>query len=210
MFKVGDKVKFKKSSLDSGMIDSDESGYYKVISACSEGQWVNIYQNEWLVTYHQNHFEHVKEETMNTNEEETQVSQPIAWEVGQEVWCLLRGKGRVNYVATNGEVDVRFEGNTLQNWYSADGKLTTGKNRTLFFSEPKIEAELFPPKKPFIPVFKKEDVVVVKWADTTQVLVLSEETENKLKVLVDKCGIKTLTYISSSWVRKLNSTNSVV
>ena len=57
--------------------------------------------------------------------------------------------------------------------------------RSLFFSEPKIEAEKFPPKKLFVPAFQKGDVVAVKWADTVQILILEQETERQVK---GNCG----------------------
>lgn len=174
MFKIGDKVKFKKSSLDSGMIDSDESCSNKVIAVCSKGQWVKIYQNGWPVMYHPNHFEHVKEETMNTNEE-----QSINWEVGQEVWCLLRGKGQVNQVGDS-TISVWFD--KFGAWgYSKDGGFAVDSQypRTLFFSEPKIEAELFPPKKPFTPTLKKGDTVVVKHVTFKEAYVLTVDYEEE-------------------------------
>ena len=97
------------------------------------------------------------------HEEETS---PIHWEVGQEVFCLLRGRGFVVRVGGDEEegspytVGVDF-GYTFDN-YTIDGKMFDDhKGRVLFFSEPVVTAELFPPKKPFIPKLKFDDKLMV-------------------------------------------------
>lgn len=178
-FRTGDKVRFKKSSLASGMIDASEEDLFTVQSVSLQRAWLKVKNTFGYYSF--DHLEHIKEETMNTNEE-----QAINWEIGQEVFCLLRGKGVVCAILDNNSYRVEVEFEDTVDRYTVDGRLYEDyKARTLFFSEPKIEAELFPPKKPFVPVFKKGDVVVVKWADTTQVLVLSEETEKQIK---GSCG----------------------
>lgn len=87
----------------------------------------------------------------------------IDWQVGQEVFCLLRGKGFVESVDDNEgspyTVGVDF-GYTFDK-YTIDGKIYDDhKGRVLFFSEPVITAELYPPKKPFAPTLKKGEVVI--------------------------------------------------
>ena len=174
-FRIGDKVKFKKSSLDSGMIDASEEDVFEIMSVFGDN--IQVLTGDYLERFNQNHFEHVKEETMSTNEEWV-----IDWEVGQEVFCLLRGKGVVCAILNEDTYKVEVEFEDTVDKYTVDGRLYEDyKARTLFFSEPKIEAEKFPPKKPFVPVFKKDDVVIVKWADTVQVLILEEETERQVK-----------------------------
>ncbi len=98
---------------------------------------------------------------MNNTEE-----QEIKWEVGQEVFCLLHGKGVVHQIYNTGVdwsegVDVYFRNHGIIR-FKFDGTIGTGFNRSLFFSEPKIEAEKFPPKKPFVPKLKKGDVIFLK------------------------------------------------
>ena len=157
-FNVGDKVKFKKSSLDSGMIDASEEDVFEIMSVFGDN--VQVFTGEFLERFNQNHFEHVKEETMSTNEE-----QIINWEVGQEVFCLIFGKGKVDYIGKDKDISVAFEKDDGIRWYTSDGKYFEDANRTLFFSEPKIEAEKFPPKKPFVPKLKKGDVILVRVKD---------------------------------------------
>ncbi len=166
MFKIGDKVKFKKSSIDIGMIDATEDDVFTILyveKCCvmlkEQGYWWNV-----------NHFEHLKEEIMQEKKIENQPinweGSQIDWQVGQEVWCIIFGKGEV--IEIDGDLPyplrVSFEhGENTEESYTMEGKgYIEAKNRTLFFSEPKIEAEKFPPKKPFVPILKKGDVVFIK------------------------------------------------
>ena len=87
----------------------------------------------------------------------------IDWQVGQEVWCAIYGKGVVEAVLNrDNEIEVRISGDMYV--YTTSGAPFGSKVRTLFFSEPvvKIEGDKYPPKKPFTPTLKKGDEVVVK------------------------------------------------
>lgn len=71
------------------------------------------------------------------------------FKVVQEVWCLVHGKGSVVHIIENDEdygypVIVNFENERYG--YTKDGRYAISGNRTLFFSEPKIEAQEFPSK----------------------------------------------------------------
>ena len=71
------------------------------------------------------------------------------FKVGQTVWCLVHGKGSVVHIIENDEdygypVIVNFEKERYG--YTEDGRYAISGNRTLFFSEPKIEAQEFPSK----------------------------------------------------------------
>lgn len=72
------------------------------------------------------------------------------WKVGQDVWCVLSGKGKVVDASNSPAypVYVKFDnGNTST--YTAEGKYSTGDvHRCLFFSEPKIEGATTPPFEP--------------------------------------------------------------
>ena len=105
----------------------------------------------------------------------------IDWQVGQEVFCLLRSKGVVSKItkeSTTYPVEVDFEHTYDQ--YTLDGKIYDDhKNRVLFFSEPKIEAEKFPPKKTFVATLKKGDLVVVKHKRLEDKAILTVEQEDE-------------------------------
>ena len=69
------------------------------------------------------------------------------FKVGQTVWCVIFGKGKVAdiYEGANYPVQVKFE-NGITETYTKNGQNVVGQNRVLFFSEPKIEAQENPPK----------------------------------------------------------------
>ena len=153
MFKVGDKVKFIESSLASGMIDAKEDDVFTVKDSYNRVVTLEELQG----CYHVTHFEHVQEEVMDNTEE-----QEIEWEVGQEVFCLLRGKGVVTKIRESGTYPIEVDFGETYDSYSSDGKLyVEHKNGCLFFSEPQIIAEKLPPKKPFVPVFEEGDKIIV-------------------------------------------------
>ena len=102
---------------------------------------------------------------VDSAEEKPSETKPIEWEVGQVVWDVLYGKGVVEEVHSGCPypVEVKFADDFRT--YTTDGKLGKELARTLFFSEPVITAELYPPKKPFVPTLKKGDVVLIKVKD---------------------------------------------
>ena len=91
--------------------------------------------------------------------------------VGDDVWCILRGKGKVVMVLTSREqqhcpivVDFKKTINpetgteySNRHQYTKDGRWYQDFNRTLFFSEPKVEASV---TRPFVPTLVGKRVVV--------------------------------------------------
>ena len=93
--------------------------------------------------------------------QESNKVKPDEFRLGDPVWCLIYGKGEVYSIMNNLQdrtypMEVIFE-NGDGNWYTLDGKLDEAGNRTLFFSEPKIEASV---TRPFIPTLMGKRVVV--------------------------------------------------
>lgn len=123
------------------------------------------------------------EEKHSDDKAPTKEGSQIGWEVGQEVFCLLRGKGFVESVDDNEgspyTVGVDF-GYTFDK-YTIDGKIYDDhKGRVLFFSEPVITAELFPPKKSFKSVLKVGGLIAIKdkhCSDAVMVSFLKEDEE---------------------------------
>lgn len=119
-----------------------------------------------------------------------QENKPIPWEVGQVVWDVRYGKGVVDTLAALEDypVGVEFQ-DGMRASYTKDGKNRyEDKYRSLFFSEPKIEAELFPPKKKFVPIFKKGETVVAKKKDGQNTVVFYVDKETELSVESTGCG----------------------
>ena len=119
---------------------------------------------------------------MQTNDSSNQ-GKPDEFRVGDIVWCLIYGKGKVSSLMGSPEcytypVGVCFE-NGDGNWYTLDGKLDEAGNRTLFFSEPKIEASV---TRPFVPTLVGKRVVVLYFDETwtRHPVVVTEETEEKI------------------------------
>lgn len=192
-FKIGDKVKFKKSSLTTGMIDAKEDDVF-TISQFSEEHWgcvVKLFGVYGAVSV--SHLEHVKEETLNSTEE-----QEIKWEVGQEVWDVRNGRGIVKSTEYEGgypifvEFDLKeFGGENVADCYTLDGRYAkTQTLRSLFFSEPKIEAEKFPPKKPFVPTLKQGDKVVMKLDDRICIVTIEKEGEDEIFIEQQVSGFR--------------------
>ena len=75
------------------------------------------------------------------------------------LWDLVYGKGCVAYISNLSAmypVEVDFE-TGYSTWFTKDGKIDEAGNRTLFFSEPKIEASV---ARPFVPTLVGKRVVV--------------------------------------------------
>ena len=115
---------------------------------------------------------------MQTNDSSNQ-GKPDEFRVGDIVWCLIYGKGKVSSLMGSPEcytypVVVCFE-NGDGNWYTLDGKLDEAGNRTLFFSEPKIEASV---TRPFVPTLVGKTVMVQYYDETWTVkpITITEET----------------------------------
>ena len=79
------------------------------------------------------------------------MSEEIKWEAGQEVWDVTFGKGIVVIVEEDNYTDfpviVRFDTYYREESFTKGGKIFDDAERTLFFSEPDMMAEMFPVKK---------------------------------------------------------------
>ena len=117
---------------------------------------------------------------MQTNDSSNQVK-PDEFRVGDTVWCLLNGEGQV--ISTKGhhrsdfKVEVQFKHTAEdETWcYTKDGKMNEGQNRTLFFSEPKVEASV---TRPFVPTLVGKMVLLCPIFGDACSGVISEETTN--------------------------------
>jgi len=108
----------------------------------------------------------------NTTNETNITAQPDEFQVGDEVWCIVSGKGKVTSVADK-LVRVEYPG-MLTVFYTSDGRLSKTSGRVLFFSEPKIEAAV---TRPFVPTLVGKRVVVNVYACYPQLSTVSWEDE---------------------------------
>lgn len=89
------------------------------------------------------------------------MSEEIKWEVGQEVWDVIFGKGVVVTVAedncTDFPVIVLFDIDYREESFTKGGIFFEDTERSLFFSEPEMMAAMFHSKKKFVPALKNGD-----------------------------------------------------
>ncbi len=80
-----------------------------------------------------------------------------AFRVGDVVWDTAYGKGKVVFSDDDTQsVKVVYDNGDIK-WYTQSGKMSPKMNRTLFFSEPKVEASV---TRPFVPTLVGKRVVV--------------------------------------------------
>ena len=110
------------------------------------------------------------------------------FEVGQEVWDTAFGEGEVvdydeeDY--SEHPVKVRFKNGCIET-YTKEGTIFKDCKRSLFFSEPVVTAELFPPKKPSKSVLKAGDLIAIKDEHCSGVVIVSFLKEDDLEVTTE-------------------------
>ena len=114
--------------------------------------------------------------------QESNKVKPDEFQIGDVVWCLLYGKGVIKSVddQENSEFPIRvaFESGE-ETTYKPTGEFYYTLKRTLFFSEPKIEASV---TRPFVPTLVGKRVVV-RYFDKTWArhpVVVTAETEEEI------------------------------
>ena len=150
MFKVGDIVEITEDSSATGMLDFIDGKGYTVEAVDDTTNAVMLLNESWVTEwYHTAHFK-LKEKSKVEKKE-------CLFKEGQVVWDVVYGKGVVDEIVDNLNypVVVCFSDEIMA--YTADGRTFETHGRTLYFSEPKIEAATEPV---FEPVLKKGDVVV--------------------------------------------------
>lgn len=116
---------------------------------------IKVQQNDAVSWYDTRDLKFTKKE-VTVNEE----TKGDAFEIGDIVWCLVYGKGEVISVTDRDDprfpVLVRFlVGEEIT--YKQTGEFYYTCKRTLFFSEPKIEASV---TRPFVPMLKGKKVLI--------------------------------------------------
>ena len=160
-FKIGDKVKLEQW---------DE---YLPIVAVKQFD-ILVRQDADVAWYNTNQFNFTKEQDMQNAQQDQH-----AFQVGDTVWCVIYGEGKVTAVDAYGEcypVNVRFPGDNNQ-CYTRDGKFHIESNRCLYFSEPKVEASI---TRPFVSKLIGKKVLVVSNAGSV-IRTIAEETIDRIR-----------------------------
>ena len=180
--KIGDRIVITNTEQIPSSWTLKEGTYAQVVHIDFEG--ASVAPDGETKTYY---FYSTEYEVVSEKLEQTNSSEAVSWETGQEVWCLLRGKGVVTAFDSYGKVyPVRVDFETgSTDWYTSEGKEESNYNRSLFFSDPQIIADKLPPKKPFIPVLKKGDAIVVQtkvenFVSESYVYTVEHETEDEI------------------------------
>lgn len=136
-----------------------------------------------------------KEKEMEENQ------QGDEFNVGDTVWCIVYGKGEVKDVKSPAKeypVHVIFAKEVMDKLYehviefTIDGKLNKAGNRTLFFTEPKVEGSI---TRPFVPTLVGKTVAIYStsfprgvirkvYGETHDKIFISEQDEYHEKINV--------------------------
>ena len=107
------------------------------------------------------------------------------FEVGQEVWCLIFGKGKIDSKHSGGAsypIQVVFENGEIES-YTSEGCILERGNRTLYFSEPEVIGETEPR---FIPELKSGTWVIAVNRQTHETSVFVVFEDRRHDVLLKK------------------------
>lgn len=102
------------------------------------------------------------------------------FKVGDKVYCAIFGEGEVVAIWTEYKyypIHVEFSSDTRD--YTNDGRLYTYANRTLFFSEPKVEGSV---TRPFVSKLIGKHVVINTTEDLCIIGVVNSETSTTLVI----------------------------
>ena len=200
-FKVGDLVKLEGWD-DYRTITSIDDEYVCFVNA--EGmQWYNTFKHEFIK------YVEKEDEMQNTesNKDMQEKKTEDTFKVGDVVWCLIYGKGIVKNILdqyTMYSVIVAFENGENIMTYTQDGKVSSSSKRTLFFSEPKIEALT---TRPFMPTLIGKKIVVTLYNGSSFVGEVLDEDKDFILFRCDEYLKKEL--IKELYVLGENVVNSI-
>lgn len=187
MFKAGDVVEITEVSDATGMLDFKKGKGYTV--ELYAGGMVNVVNESGKLGWYSKHHFKLKEK------EEKKVE--TLFKEGQVVWDVVYGKGVVVDILENHSypVVVEFEEGVVS--YTNDGRTCKTHGRTLFFSEPKIEAATEPL---FEPVLKKgQPVILTRLGLDVQMLTGWVHEEHQKDIEIRTANDLYITYSKDKW-----------
>ena len=115
------------------------------------------------------------------------------FKVGDTVWCVAYGKGKVVHVNETGAYPVKVQFVDLNSdYYTYEGKLRKKGSRTLFFNEPTVEGKT---TRPFVStLIDKEIAIEYKTSGVSFVGKCVSETEEHVCLASDAIGTKVCHY----------------
>lgn len=108
------------------------------------------------------------------------------FKVGQKVWCVLCGEGKVKYIDHTSDypIKVEFLGKNEESYTTEGLMFMTSSNRALYFSPPIISAETEPP---FVPTLVGKKVAIEDYRNGS-VIIRRVEKETADKIYTDAFG----------------------
>ena len=102
------------------------------------------------------------------------------FKVGQTVYCLIFGEGKVVGIADEEEngITVELLGGGRAS-YTQEGEYYGGYNRVLFFSKPEVIAETEPP---FEPTLVGKEILITAENCCLEVVTVHKETKDKIYI----------------------------
>lgn len=160
--KVGDKIRIVAAEATGDWYKNGD--VLEVVATHASWVGVDVSIDDDLGTMHVYHTEY---EIVEENKEDDFVF--TEEHIGMEVWDVIHGRGVVKSVDNVNfpkyPVHVLFDRSSMfgdcSKSYTVGGSWVGSSVRSLFFSEPKIEAERFPPKRKFVPTLKEGDDVLL-------------------------------------------------
>lgn len=146
--------------------------YFQVTGVTTDGNKILVKEDDSEEWYSCEGFTKKGNEMQDSNK-----VKPDEFRVGDRVWCVLYGSGKVTSVCIY-HTKVIFDNGT-SNWYTLDGRYSKESNRTLFFSEPKIEASV---TRPFVPTLVGK-TVMAQYCDktwTVKPITITKETSEEI------------------------------
>lgn len=133
------------------------------------------------------------------------------FEVGDTVWCLVYGKGIVASIREDESehpVRVEFPDMGLRSvYYTVDGKYDYNGKRTLFFSEPEVEALT---SKPFKSKLIGRRVALVKADGTSKLGIVTAEGDKHITIsTLESKGLAIYVKAALTAIYEFNDTNYI-
>lgn len=177
-FNIGDKVRVNSKKTN--------TNFY---AQGAEGIVTNANPEDFEVQFYKGSYDPDRAGVWYVNPEHVDlIEEPVEdaavqdlFKVGQTVWCLIFGKGEVREIEDEDDnpypIYVVFESDGGGRSFTKEGKYYKGHNRTLYFSEPKIEAA----KQPlFTPTLEGKKVLITDEDGNISTHTVEKETEDKI------------------------------
>lgn len=151
-----------------------------------EGRRIKIQEDDCTAWYNTRDHNFTKKGGVMKTEVKATNAVADEFQVGDVVWCLVYGEGEVTSVDDKTDTDfpilVLFK-NGKEISYKVNGEFFYTAKRTLFFSEPKIEASV---TRPFVPTLVGKRVLIIsRFDDKLRKVDVVDESVDRIYISTD-------------------------